>query len=161
MVPNRPLSITILIVLVCSTLAWAQDVAPTPPEKSAKCPVCGMFVARYPDWISQVAFSDGTSDYFDGAKDMFKYLFDLDQYRPDKREAEIAAIYTTEYYDMQAIDARTAYFVVGSDVYGPMGHELIPFKSRGDAQAFLTDHQGKQVLTFPEVTPYVIRRLDP
>ena len=149
------------IVLIGSTLAWSQDIAPTPPDKKAKCPVCGMFVARYPDWVAQVAIADGTTDYFDGAKDMFKYLFNLGQYRPGKTKTDIASIFVTEYYDMQAIDARQAFFVVGSDVYGPMGHELIPFHTRSDAQAFLTDHKGKQVLTFPEVTPYVIRRLDP
>lgn len=144
------------------TPAWAANGAgPIAPGKDVKCPVCGMFVARYPDWVAQVVFSDGSHDHFDGAKDMFKYLFNLDQYKPGKTETDIAAIFVTEYYDMETIDARSAFFVVGSDVYGPMGHELIPFKTREDAEAFLTDHKGRQVLMYPEVTPYVIRRLDP
>ena len=47
----------------------------------------------------------------------------------------------------------------GSDVYGPMGHELIPFSSRAAAENFLKDHHGKQVISFSEITSELIESL--
>jgi nitrous oxide reductase accessory protein NosL len=61
---------------------------------------------------------------------------------------------------MRVIDGRSAFFVVGSDVYGPMGKELIPFASRQDADEFKKDHNGVRVLVWDEVTPAIIGRLD-
>ena len=58
------------------------------------------------------------------------------------------------------MDARTAWFVVGSDVLGPMGHELVPFAREAEAREFLRDHRGKQVLRFAEVTPALLKALD-
>ena len=151
----------VAILFLIRIPAVAADVTPTEPAKADKCPVCGMFVARYPDWKAQVVFQDGSVDHFDGAKDMFKYRFDLPRYRPQQREDTIVAIFVTEYYSMEFIDARQAWYVIGSDVYGPMGHELIPFSSEADARAFLQDHKGREILRYPQVTPYVIRQLDP
>jgi nitrous oxide reductase accessory protein NosL len=42
----------------------------------------------------------------------------------------LEAIGVTDYYRVQRIDAHKAYYVVGSDVLGPMGHELIPLETR-------------------------------
>jgi nitrous oxide reductase accessory protein NosL len=61
---------------------------------------------------------------------------------------------------MKTIDAGSAFFVVGSDVYGPMGKELIPFISRADAEAFKKDHKGKRILRFEDIKPGVIKKLD-
>ena len=66
----------------------------------------------------------------------------------------------TDYYDLTLIDGYGAFFVVGSDVYGPMGRELIPFKNEGDAKGFMKDHQGKTLLKFQEVTPEIVKGLD-
>ena len=43
---------------------------------------------------------------------------------------------------MLAIDGRSAHYVVGSDVTGPMGKELIPFATREAALEFSKDHGG-------------------
>ena len=66
----------------------------------------------------------------------------------------------TDYYTLEPIVAVTAFFVAGSDVYGPMGRELIPFKSEADAAAFMKDHKGRRILTFEQVTPLIIEQLD-
>ena len=49
---------------------------------------------------------------------------------------------------------------MGSDVYGPMGHELIPFFTKEDAAEFKKDHKGTRILVFEQITPAVIRKLD-
>lgn len=134
---------------------------PMKPGPQHKCPVCGMFVAKYPDWTAEIIFEDGTIAFFDGAKDLFKYYFNLDKYAPGKTSGDIGPIYVTDYYDMELIDARAAYFVIGSDVYGPMGHELIPFKNQADAEAFKADHGGRRIVRFQRVKPALIKKMDP
>lgn len=138
----------------------AADTMPSSPSPKDKCPVCGMFVAKYPDWVGSVAFRDGTKDFFDGAKDLFKYFFDLKKYRPEKSRADIDSIHVTEYYDMKPIKAQDAFFVIGSDVFGPMGKELIPFSSLEDAETFMRDHHGTRVLRFDEIKPAILETLD-
>ena len=58
------------------------------------------------------------------------------------------------------IEARSAFYVIGSDVLGPMGHELLPFEELEAAEEFLEDHEGKTILRFEEVTPAIIESLD-
>jgi len=129
-------------------------------SKGDKCPVCGMFVAKYPDFLAQIIFSDGSYAVFDGSKDMFKYYFDLKKYNASKLQTDISKIHVTDYYEMLPIDGRKAWFVVGSDVFGPMGRELIPFVHEEDAKTFMQDHAGKKMLRFDEVSPDLLRGLD-
>ena len=72
----------------------------------------------------------------------------------------VADIYVTDYYTLKLVDGRQAYYVEGSDVYGPMGRELIPFKDEKAAREFMKDHKGKLLLKFSEITPAVIKTLD-
>jgi hypothetical protein len=66
----------------------------------------------------------------------------------------------TEYYGLRRIAARQAWYVIGSDVLGPMGHELIPLATPEDADEFLRDHAGKRILRFEEVTAALLADLD-
>jgi len=143
-------------------LSWAGAVEEKMPAPSPrdKCPVCGMFVAKYPDWVMAVQFRDGSHVFFDGAKDMFKYLFDMKRYDPLRKAADIKTIMVKDYYRLDWLDARRAWYVLGSDVYGPMGRELIPLALEDDAREFLRDHRGKRILRFNDVTREVIRNLD-
>ena len=156
----RVAALIVALLIIGTGFAETRRPEPAEPSKRDKCPVCGMFVYKYPDWLAEVVFKDQTVDFFDGAKDLFKYYFNLRKYRPGRKIRDIAAVYVREYYDMKLIDARRAFFVVGSDVYGPMGHELIPFATEKDAKTFMTDHRGKRLLRFWEVTPEVIGSLD-
>lgn len=140
--------------------AEAAEVKPITPTARDKCPVCGMFVAKYPDFLVQVIYKDGGYAVFDGAKDLFKYLASLKTYAPARQVADIAAVYVTDYYALAPVDGRLAWYVIGSDVYGPMGRELVPFGKESEAKAFLADHKGKRLLRFSEVTGDVLKELD-
>ena len=153
------MSIAILAVLAGLPLG-TQAVDVPRPQATDVCPVCGMFVAKYPEWVATLVFRDGKAEHFDGAKDLFKYLLDMDKYAPGHRRADIAALGVTEYYGLTRIDAQTAWYVIGSDVLGPMGHELIPLRTREEAEEFQRDHQGKRLLRFDEVTGSLLLQLD-
>jgi nitrous oxide reductase accessory protein NosL len=72
----------------------------------------------------------------------------------------VASIAVTDYYAVEPIAARDAWYVVGSDVLGPMGHELVPLATEAEAKDFLRDHKGKAILRFDQVTPEWLSRLD-
>ena len=125
--------------------------------KEAKCPVCGMFVTKYPKWAALIT-ENANIHYFDGVKDMMKfYIFDIDF--PYDR-SKITNIEVTDFYTLKAIDAKKAFYVVGSDVFGPMGNELIPFLTKDAAQNFLSDHGGEQIILFDAITPKLVMGLD-
>ncbi len=130
------------------------------PGPMDKCPVCGMFVAKYPDFVAEILFKDGSYAVFDGAKDMFKYYLNLQRYNPTKKASDIDSVYVTNYYSLSLIDAARALFVVGSNMYGPMGKELIPFEKEDDAREFMADHVGKSLLRFQEVSMETLKGLD-
>jgi len=153
------LTVMVLFVLLIAFSAGAAEKGPPKPGPRDKCPVCGMLVEGFPNWMSTVVFKDGSQVFFDGPKDMFKYLLDLKRYSPKKQSSDIGALFVTDYYNLAPIDARKAWYVVGSDVLGPMGPEPVPLEKESDAKAFMKDHKGRQVLRFEDVTPDVIRNL--
>jgi len=150
----------VLAMVPLHVQAMAAVVDLPPPAPMDTCPVCGMFVAKYPEWIATIAFKDGHADHFDGAKDFFKYLLDMPKYAGGRVRTDIIGMGVTDYYDVKRIDAAQAVYVIGSDVLGPMGHELVPHANADDAQAFMKDHQGKRVLRFDTVTQTALVNLD-
>ncbi len=148
------------LLLVCAPVLWAQEGRPVKPGPKDKCPVCGMFVAKYPDFVAVLTFKDGAHAFFDGVKDMMRYYFNLQKYNPLKKREDIARIHVTDYYSLSLIDGFKAYYVSGSDIYGPMGREFIPFQKEEDAREFLKDHKGKAVLRFQDINNDVMKGLD-
>jgi len=156
----NPRAIVLLTLLLFASPLWAAENAPVKPGPGDKCPVCGMFVAKYPDWTAEIISSDGSVVFFDGVKDMLKYYFNLKKYNPRKAQADIRSIFVMDYYALEPIDGRKAFYVAGSDVYGPMGKELIPFENESEAQGFMKDHKGKAVLPFGQIDLSLVMGLD-
>ena len=125
------------------------------PE-DAKCPVCGMFVSKFPKWVAQIQLQDGHNHYFDGVKDMMKFYFNPTKYHAHSNE-QILQMNVTDYYNLESTNGKKAYYVLGSNVYGPMGEELIPFKNEDEAKKFMTDHFGKKVVSFDEIKEEMIK----
>ncbi len=114
--------------------------------KDAKCRVCGMYVAKYPKWVSFMQTNSKEKLYFDGVKDMMKYYF-------AHKNEKFDPILVKDFYTLKPVNAKKAFFVIGSNVYGPMGEELIPFKKEEDAKVFLKEHKGKKLITFEQIVP--------
>lgn len=151
----KKMLLVLMLLVIGSTPAWAEPEATVGAKE--RCPVCGMFVAKYPNWITQVRLSDGSVRYFDGMKDLLAYYFQPQQY--GGKAGSIREIWAKDYYTLAWLDGRTAYYVVGSDIYGPMGLEFIPFAGEKAAQAFAKDHHGKQVLSFKAITEELVNTL--
>ena len=135
------------------------DAAPLEDLKSdARCPVCGMFVAKFDVWITQIRYEDTTIFSFDGVKDMMAYYHKPSNFN-GQEQSKVNEIWVKDYYSLKWLDARKAFFVIGSDVHGPMGHELIPFSIKAAAESFLADHHGRRILTFDKITIEVVDQL--
>ena len=154
---KKEIVFTLMIALFASMIVSTVTAQPLTdiPEKE-KCQVCGMMVAKYPPWVTQVQSSDGKTVMFDGVKDMMAYYFEPEKYGG---AAPIEDVYVKDYYSLKYIDGKKAFYVMGSDVMGPMGHELIPFDSMDGAENFKKDHKGKMIMTFDKITLEMINTM--
>lgn len=134
--------------------------APKPIPADARCPVCGMYPARFPRWAAQTVFKDGASHYFDSPIDLFVFLNRADRYNKRYALEDIAVSYVTDFATGQWIEAGNAFFVHGSTAFGPMRDADLPaFSARQSADAFARSRGGK-VLTLTQVTPELIQSLN-
>ena len=94
---------------------------------------------------------DGSQHYFDGVKDMLRFYL--------QHHKKVAQLFVQDYYTTQTVDAKKSFFVIGSDLYGPMGKELIAHKTRKRAERFSLDHKGRKILTFEMLDRSVLDEL--
>ena len=127
-------------------------------ESDVRCKVCGMFVAKYENWIVQAHLANDQILFFDGIKDMLVFYFNPQQYSKANQD-EVKEIWVKDYYTLKWMDGRTAKYVIGSDIYGPMGKEFIPFSSMAAAENFLRDHHGEKILTFEVITNELVQSM--
>ena len=153
----------LLLAFLLPLLAFNPSTANGEPidtvSAEIRCSVCGMFVAKYPNWLAQIHYDDPSQTrFFDGPKDMMVFYFAPEQYGGPSREM-IKDIFVKDYYTLNWVPAKDAFYVIGCDIYGPMVHGLIPFATQDAADSFLQDHHGKDVLTFDKITPEVVESL--
>jgi len=152
---DKDIALTVDEIVAVVALTQGSRVEPATPRIWETCPVCGRFVAPHPEWIAQVVYDDGVALFFDGAKDLFKYLLS-----PQRQgRVPIAGIFVTSFTDRRVMSARSAFYVAGSDVFGPAGAELVPVWSRADAGEFMREHHGTGVVEFDQVDPALLSGL--
>jgi len=109
-----------------------------------RCAECGMFVDLAPRWMA--GYEDGPR--FDTPKCAFRH--DL---------ARARAGWVTEYYSQTRRDVDGVRFVVGSDVIGPMGADLVPVGGESQAERFVEDHGGR-IVEVGEIDDALLRSLN-
>ena len=134
-----------------------QAARPVPAD--VRCPVCGMYPARSPDWAAQVIFANGDAQFFDSPLSLFMYLGDVARYSPGRSADEIVAHYVTDVPSRSWVDARSAFYVTGSTAKGPMRAGNLPaFASQEKARAFAVQRGGK-VLAYADVDAGLVAQL--
>lgn len=126
-------------------------------ESSDECHLCGMLITRF-DGPKGEVFRKETGEQvlkFCSTRDMFSYYLDPENKR------NIAKIFVHDMSkmpwgsdsidDKYFIDAKAAWYVVGSERTGAMGKTLASFSQKSDAKAF-AEKYGGQVITFKKVT---------
>lgn len=147
---RKTLYMALFLFIFMGGVAESAEISGHPVTTSDRCAVCGMMVAKYPAWLTQIELEDGTMLMFDGVKDMMVFYFSPERYGKASDLSKSKMI-VKDYYSQKWFDAFTGYYVVGSDVHGPMGHEFVPFESKEAAENFMLDHKGKEILTFQQI----------
>jgi nitrous oxide reductase accessory protein NosL len=120
-----------------------------PVDNRDECPVCLMFPARYPGNKCQLRSTEDTVYHFCSTQCLFAFLAAPEKYV--RKSVEPALIWVVDTTGKSWISAWTAYFVVGSRQWGPMGHEAFAFDRREAAEGF-RKRNGGTLLRFEDVT---------
>jgi copper chaperone NosL len=148
---------TFIILLIVSfgmtNWAFAQ---PLKIESHKECPLCSMYPARYPKFNCQIVFKDGSYEAFDSAIGQLVYLHFPD--KTGKKLKPVAEIYFKDYLKESWLEADQAFFVIGSDIRGPMGVQFLPVDSEQAAEELKKQAQGKDIIHFKMINrQYLIK----
>lgn len=133
------------------------EARPVPAE--ARCPVCGMYPARYPRWAAQLIFSDGAALFFDSPLELFRFLLDMEHYHDRHGADDVAQAYVSDAGDGRWLPVAEAYFVQGSGLLGPMRQQDLPaFAKAEDAEALVAE-QGGNPIRLEQITPDLLQTL--
>ncbi|AFM24956.1 nitrous oxide reductase accessory protein NosL [Desulfomonile tiedjei] len=166
---SRVITISIILVFVAIHVSHADQFLQLPDgskvDLSHKCPVCGMVIGGRDGQgvtvtfkegrvvgfhgVAAAVFKDGRVVGFDGARCLFIYNSVPQKY--DINVADLARQYVTDFVTKKMIELRTAFLVLGSEVKGPMGYELIAFSNMDGAAKFASNNDGKWIVQLHEV----------
>jgi copper chaperone NosL len=120
-----------------------------PVDNKDRCPVCGMYPARYPRHKCQMITRGEEKYHFCSTQCLFEFLGHTRKYA--HKDVAPFRIWVIDFPAGVWISGKTAYYVVGSGKQGPMGYEAIAFDKKKAAGDFARKEGGK-VLTFSQVT---------
>ena len=138
--------------------ACSEGVAqhPIEPSDSATCALDDMLLADFPGPKGEIVYDRGEPDFFCDTVEMFSLYLQPEQQR------RVLGVYTQDMgradWDRPRghwIDAKSAYYVLGSRKTGSMGPTIAAFAREADARAFAQQNGGK-VLRFDEVEPDMV-----
>ena len=137
----------LLGLLICAAALFAGC-----SPNGERCRKCGMLVNEAPRWIAGLTNPAGAEERFCCERCMFAYLRS-----PEGAGARNA--WVTEYYTQKKMPVDEVFFVLGSDITGPMGKALVPIVGRTAADQFIRDHHGNRILTADEITLELLREV--
>lgn len=144
-----------LVLAACAPSETASG--PADITDSTACALDGMTLADYPGPKAQIHYEGDTAPmFFCDTVEMFSLYLKPEQIK------KINALYVqdmskTQWEEPQGawMNARDAFYVVGSNKHGSMGPTLGSFSQRQDADAFAKEHGG-HVHAFAEITPNMV-----
>jgi len=152
-------ALALALMLGQPVLASAADLSPQYVQRSARCPVCGMYPYRTPQWTAQIVFNDQSASSFDSPVDLFRFLGNMALFDKQHKAADVGAIYVADFNTKAWTDAKKAFFVLGSSARGPMNDANLPAFATREAADTHVKAQGGKVLAFGDVTREVIKGL--
>lgn len=82
--------------------------AARPVRAEARCPVCGMYPARYPRWALQLIFKAGKALFFDSPMELFRFLLDRGQHHDSHGRDDMARAYVSDAGDGRLVRREQA-----------------------------------------------------
>jgi len=155
------LILTVLLTVVitaCSDQSEQQKVIhkAIAMESNDECHLCGMLITHFDGPKGEIFRKEQGNKVmkFCSTRDMFSYYLDPENTRNVSQmlvhDMSKMPWGSDSINDKYFIDAKNAWYVVGSEKTGAMGKTLASFSSQSDAQAFAQEFGGK-TLSFNEV----------
>lgn len=134
-----------LVLAACGQQASSVSQRATDAEAGTSCALDGMLLADFPGPKAQMHYAgQDAPDFFCDTVEMFHLYLNPEQVR------QVRALYVQ---DMGAadweqpeghwVDARQAFYVVGSSRHGSMGPTIASFARQADAEKFAAQYGGK------------------
>lgn len=147
-----PRSRTASALALCALIvACDGEGAPALAQAGEHCAHCGMTIEEGSGFTTGATDGAGHDVFFDSPKCLFRWL-------GQSAGAGARGAWVTEYFTRTHTPIDDAFYVLGSDVSGPMGADLVPVAPRDRAEHFASSHGGR-VLTRAEVTSEVVEGL--
>lgn len=131
-----------------------------PPRKvtsTTTSKLCGMFLKQYPGPESQIIYRNGKTYFFCDTVELFEWIHlkSVAVRVPLVMYVQDMAHNSWEHPDDNFINAKNAYYVIGSKRMGCMGPTFVSFSSRTAAGKFIEKYGGK-IYKFNEITVKMI-----
>ncbi|MFN2339217.1 MAG: nitrous oxide reductase accessory protein NosL [Gammaproteobacteria bacterium] len=126
----------------------------------ARCPVCGMYPARYPRWAAQLIFKDGKAVFFDSPLELFRFLLDMGHYHDAHGPDDVARAYVSDAGDGRWVSIVEAHFVEGSGLLGPMRNPDLPAFAELEAAETFVAERGGRLIRMEQVTLDLLHALE-
>jgi nitrous oxide reductase accessory protein NosL len=146
------IGIYILFLVSCTSQSTENQSDKSITKHEPTCQHCGMLVNKAPQWKASLTTSEKQNLWFCSPRCLLIKVKD-----PKSPYQKFQSIFVNDYYEAKPIAAEQAFYVIKSDVLGPMGNDLIPFRDLAAAEDFKKDHQGQKILTFKEITLQIIK----
>lgn len=129
-------------------------------EASDECHLCGMIISRFPGPKGQIADQSQHIKKFCSTRDMFSYLLDPEHSHNIKNAwvhdmGKVPWQHPTNDY---FIDAKSAWYVIGSSQMGVMGPTLASFSEPSTAKSFIAQFGGT-LYRFEEITLNILIKM--
>lgn len=136
--------------LLAAVAAAALAAACKRKQSEQRCGHCGMKIDPESAWKADLVAADGAVTSFDTP------WCALTAWRSGKTPA--TSLRVREYYEGRVRSAEELRFVVGGDVVGPMGPDLVPVEPSRVAK-FIQDHRAERALRLDEIDADVLAKV--
>ncbi len=126
---------------------------PVTIKPGEECHLCGMVISKFAGPKGELYDRSGHVQKFCSTRDMFSWYLQPENLNSTQEiyVHDMGQASWKNPNDKYLISARTAWYVVDSDMKGAMGSTLASFKQKADAQNFILKHGGK-LLPFKDIT---------
>lgn len=119
-------------------------------KRELRCKLCGMRIDPASPWRTDIVEADGEVTSYDAPRCALAVF--------TRNGGQGKTLRVQDYYDRRTLDAKDVRFLLGGDVLGPMGPDLVPVDP-SRASKFIQDHGAERALRIDEITPAILERL--
>ena len=120
-------------------------------SKEDTCSICGMPIHKHLRFATGIEIKDGAAFYFCGTQCLIRAWLKPEIYIGVPKE-NLKTSVVTSYFNGENLNGKNAFFIMGSDVMGPMGPSMIALATEREKEAFISRHGGTSVFGIDSIS---------